>query len=207
MFRTALLFSGQGAQTVGMGKDLAQNFASAADLFRQADTILGNRVLSKLAYADEVQGASEHRPQNVYGIPEESGVDISLLSSRDAVETDEARRTKDFDAGLYASYCPSPNSSPTQHSSSLPQVVVDGDETIRSNTGATKQFAVSVEFRKKSRSCQRKGAIVNQDHIISFILSQGQGAKRKMQHARKASTAGKTKARASSLEFFDRNSS
>ncbi|HLB32770.1 MAG: hypothetical protein A3F67_09945 [Verrucomicrobia bacterium RIFCSPHIGHO2_12_FULL_41_10] len=36
-----------------------------------------NRVLSKLAYADEVQGASEHRPQNVYGIPEESSTEAT----------------------------------------------------------------------------------------------------------------------------------
>ncbi|MBM3857663.1 MAG: ACP S-malonyltransferase [Verrucomicrobia bacterium] len=38
--RTALLFSGQGAQAVGMGKDLAANFSNAAALFQQADATL-----------------------------------------------------------------------------------------------------------------------------------------------------------------------
>ncbi len=41
MKKTALLFSGQGAQTVGMGKDLAAEFPACAALFRRADEILG----------------------------------------------------------------------------------------------------------------------------------------------------------------------
>ncbi len=39
--RVVLLFAGQGAQTVGMGKDLAENFDLAAERFRLADEILG----------------------------------------------------------------------------------------------------------------------------------------------------------------------
>ncbi len=39
--KTALLFSGQGAQAVGMGKDLAAAYPVAANLFHQADAILG----------------------------------------------------------------------------------------------------------------------------------------------------------------------
>ncbi len=39
--KLALLFSGQGAQSVGMGKDLCAEYPSAAALFKQADEILG----------------------------------------------------------------------------------------------------------------------------------------------------------------------
>src|SRR5205823_12650638 len=42
--KIALLFAGQGAQVVGMGKDLAGEFPAAADLFRQADEILGRKL-------------------------------------------------------------------------------------------------------------------------------------------------------------------
>lgn len=41
MAKTALLFAGQGAQTVGMGKDLAQRFPTAQARFEQADRDLG----------------------------------------------------------------------------------------------------------------------------------------------------------------------
>lgn len=41
MISPVLLFSGQGAQKVGMGQDLAEVHASARDLFSRADDILG----------------------------------------------------------------------------------------------------------------------------------------------------------------------
>lgn len=41
MSKTALLFAGQGAQTVGMGKDLAEKFSSAKGWFDRANTALG----------------------------------------------------------------------------------------------------------------------------------------------------------------------
>jgi [acyl-carrier-protein] S-malonyltransferase len=44
-----LLFSGQGAQVVGMGQDLAREFPEAADLFQRADEVLG-RNLSEIAW-------------------------------------------------------------------------------------------------------------------------------------------------------------
>jgi len=54
MKKIALLFAGQGAQVVGMGKDLAEQFPTAADLFRQADEILG-RKLSDIAWNGPIE--------------------------------------------------------------------------------------------------------------------------------------------------------
>jgi [acyl-carrier-protein] S-malonyltransferase len=41
MSKTALLFAGQGAQVVGMGKDLAEKFPSALEWFDRAKVALG----------------------------------------------------------------------------------------------------------------------------------------------------------------------
>src|SRR5437588_6048496 len=54
MKKIALLFAGQGAQAVGMGKDLAEQFPAAADLFRRADEILG-RKLSDIAWNGPIE--------------------------------------------------------------------------------------------------------------------------------------------------------
>jgi [acyl-carrier-protein] S-malonyltransferase len=42
--KIALLFAGQGAQSVGMGRDLGDQFPVAANLFRKADEILGRKL-------------------------------------------------------------------------------------------------------------------------------------------------------------------
>src|SRR5438477_13201329 len=47
--RIAILFAGQGAQTVGMGQDLAEHFNSAKTIFQGADAVL-NRSLSTIAF-------------------------------------------------------------------------------------------------------------------------------------------------------------
>lgn len=47
--RIALLFAGQGAQMVGMGKDLAERYSVAAELFRTADAIL-ERPLTQIIF-------------------------------------------------------------------------------------------------------------------------------------------------------------
>jgi len=52
--KIALLFAGQGAQSVGMGRDLAEQFSVAADLFRQANEILG-RKLSEIAWSGPIE--------------------------------------------------------------------------------------------------------------------------------------------------------
>jgi len=52
--KIALLFAGQGAQVVGMGRDLAEQFPAAANLFRRADEILG-RKLSEIAWNGPIE--------------------------------------------------------------------------------------------------------------------------------------------------------
>jgi [acyl-carrier-protein] S-malonyltransferase len=52
--KIALLFAGQGAQAIGMGRDLAEQFPIAADLFRRADEILG-RNLSEIAWTGPIE--------------------------------------------------------------------------------------------------------------------------------------------------------
>jgi [acyl-carrier-protein] S-malonyltransferase len=62
--KTALLFSGQGAQAVGMGKDLAASYPVAADLFAKADGILGYS-LSRITFegpAEELTKTSVCQP-------------------------------------------------------------------------------------------------------------------------------------------------
>jgi [acyl-carrier-protein] S-malonyltransferase len=52
--KIALIFPGQGAQAVGMGRELAATYPTAADLFRQADEILG-WPLSKICWEGPVE--------------------------------------------------------------------------------------------------------------------------------------------------------
>jgi len=62
--KIALLFAGQGAQSVGMGRDLAERYPIAADLFHQADEILG-RNLCGIAWngpIDELTKTSNCQP-------------------------------------------------------------------------------------------------------------------------------------------------
>jgi [acyl-carrier-protein] S-malonyltransferase len=52
--KIALLFAGQGAQSVGMGRDLAEQFSTAADLFQEADDVL-RRKLSEIAWHGPIE--------------------------------------------------------------------------------------------------------------------------------------------------------
>src|SRR5436305_5797235 len=56
--KIGLLFAGQGAQTVGMGRDLAEEFPTAAELFQRADEILG-RKLSQIAWHGPIEALTK----------------------------------------------------------------------------------------------------------------------------------------------------
>src|SRR5664279_5060576 len=54
MKRIALLFAGQGAQSVGMGREIASEFPVAAELFARADETLG-RKLSEITWSGPLE--------------------------------------------------------------------------------------------------------------------------------------------------------
>jgi [acyl-carrier-protein] S-malonyltransferase len=55
MSKTALLFAGQGAQMVGMGKDLAEKYPAARELFDRANVVLGYDLAGICFHGPEVE--------------------------------------------------------------------------------------------------------------------------------------------------------
>lgn len=72
---TAIVFPGQGSQTVGMGKDLYENFTSAKDVFNEVDDILGLK-LSKIMF----EGPAEELTQTQNTQPALMAVSIALTT-------------------------------------------------------------------------------------------------------------------------------
>ena len=50
--KTVFMFSGQGAQYAGMGKDLYENYAVAKEVFDRADEVLGYSI-KDICFSDE----------------------------------------------------------------------------------------------------------------------------------------------------------
>ena len=80
MTKTALLFSGQGAQTVGMGKDFAENVPSARTWFERANAVLGYDLASICFSGPDAELAKTENAQP--GIFLVSWVSFQLLQER-----------------------------------------------------------------------------------------------------------------------------
>jgi [acyl-carrier-protein] S-malonyltransferase len=80
MSKTALLFAGQGAQVVGMGKELAANSASAKTWFERANSVLGYDLASICFSGPEAElTMTEHAQPGIFLV---SWVAFQLLRER-----------------------------------------------------------------------------------------------------------------------------
>ncbi len=84
MSKTALLFAGQGAQTVGMGKDFAEQFPLARMLFDRANTTLGYDLAHVCFHGPEAELTKTENAQP--GIFLVSWVAFQLLQERVGVQ-------------------------------------------------------------------------------------------------------------------------
>jgi [acyl-carrier-protein] S-malonyltransferase len=73
--KTAIVFPGQGSQSVGMGKDLSENFTSAREVFQKIDDILSVN-LSKIMF----EGPSEELTKTENAQPALMAVSIALVT-------------------------------------------------------------------------------------------------------------------------------
>ncbi|MGV6875459.1 ACP S-malonyltransferase [Pseudochelatococcus sp. B33] len=90
----ALTFPGQGSQAVGMGKALADNFASARLVFEEVDDALGQN-LSRLIW----EGSSEDLSLTVNTQPALMAVSLAVIRVLEAEADLDIARDADFVAG------------------------------------------------------------------------------------------------------------
>src|SRR5262245_39246747 len=86
MPRTAFLFPGQGAQTVGMAGALCQSLPAAADLFQRASAILGYDLLAVC-----VNGPAERLNATDVSQPAIFVASLAALEQLKATEPDETQ--------------------------------------------------------------------------------------------------------------------
>jgi [acyl-carrier-protein] S-malonyltransferase len=88
MIKTALMFAGQGAQVVGMGKDLAERFPSARTWFDRANATLGYDLVSVCFQGPDAElTKTEHAQPGIFLV---SWVAFQLLRERVPTLTFEA---------------------------------------------------------------------------------------------------------------------
>ncbi|BDA40559.1 Malonyl-CoA-acyl carrier protein transacylase, mitochondrial [Coccomyxa sp. Obi] len=92
---TAFLFPGQGAQTVGMAKDVVEEVPAAKDLFDQASEILGYDLL-KLC----VEGPKDKLDSTVISQPAIYVASLAAVEKLRQTEGEEAVQAADVTAGL-----------------------------------------------------------------------------------------------------------
>lgn len=92
--KTAFLFPGQGSQVVGMGRDVAQSFKAAAEIFARADEIVGYE-LSKICF----EGPAEKLNTTIISQP---AIFAASAASLEVLKTEPAtsRLKPDVTAGL-----------------------------------------------------------------------------------------------------------
>lgn len=90
----AFLFPGQGAQTVGMGRDLAASAPEAKAIFDRANSILGYD-LAQICF----EGPADKLNSTVYSQPALFVASVAALAVMNAKQTDEVENCR-FTAGL-----------------------------------------------------------------------------------------------------------
>src|SRR5580700_6043403 len=108
MSKTAILFAGQGAQAVGMGKDLAEKFPSARAWFDRANTALGYDLAAICFHGPETElTRTENAQPGIFLVSwvcfellkEQVGVQASACSAQDKLKR-ELQLQFDATAGL-----------------------------------------------------------------------------------------------------------
>ena len=92
--KTALLFAGQGAQAVGMGKDLAAKYPAVAELFAHANAVLGAD-LSRVCF--EGPEAELTKTDNA-----QPGIFLTSMACFEALRAELASRGRHLDFGATA---------------------------------------------------------------------------------------------------------